>query len=679
MSLAHTEVSSIDRVVSDKEPVARISDLEVTFSRQGSKVHAVRGVSLEINPGEIVAVVGESGSGKTVMGLSLLGLLPKRPGPLLKGSVTVHGIDMLRGSPEQLRLARQKYLGAVFQDPMTSLNPTMRVGTQVAEAAGSKEEALRLMEAVGIPEASSRLESFPHELSGGLRQRVMIAMALAGNPTLVVADEPTTALDVTVQAQILHMIKRLRDTLGTAFVLVTHDLGVAQEIADKIAVMYAGRIVEQGPTEAVLRSPAHPYTIGLMRSRISLDAELGRDLPTLAGEVPKPSLVIENCAFEPRCIYAIQACKEELPALIPALGENHRAACLLVGSDFDYPLPDPLPEAPIGIENEIVTSDLAPSMAGAMQPAAPVAQGHSGPPVALRVSALEKRFNLKIGGKQRQLLALRGVDLEVAEGEAIAIVGESGCGKSTLLRMVAGLDHADSGRIQLGGDANAQMVFQDAGSSLTPWLSVGELIGERLLKTGLSKAERAEKVSAALTMVGLSPEVAKAKGFQMSGGQRQRVALARAIVVPPEILLCDEPTSALDVSLAAGVVNLLTELRGRLNMAMMFVTHDLAVARAVADRIAVMYLGRVVELGPVDQVCAEPAHPYTKALLASLPGVGGELADRVGEPASPLSPPSGCEFHPRCPFAVEHCVSTTPHLDYSTKPVIVACHRWKEL
>jgi peptide/nickel transport system ATP-binding protein len=620
------------------KPVISLSSLHVSFRRGGRDVHALRGVSLEVMPGEIVGLVGESGSGKSVLGLALLGLLPDRPRPLVSGNAVVCGTDMVTASREEARLVRKEHMGAVFQDPMTSLNPTMRVGRQVAEAAGTEAEALRLLDAVGVPEAKRRLRAYPHELSGGLRQRVMIAMAVAGSPALVIADEPTTALDVTVQAQILQLLASLRDEFGTSFILVTHDLGVAAQVADRIAVLYGSRLAEVGEAVGVLQAPTHPYTEALLRSRLVLGCDRSRPIVTLPGEPPDPRDHPPGCPFAPRCEFHLAECDAALPELVdvaPEQGPARLAACIRWNDPTRVAIAhdalDPWPDVDLGVTG--------------------------GAPPAVLTHNVHKSFPLGGGLKRQQLLALRGVTLEVNKGEALALVGESGCGKSTLLRSVAGLQAITDGSIEFGRGARPQMVFQDAGASLTPWLTIGELIGERLRSERMTRAERAERVQAALRQVGLPPEVAESKPLQLSGGQRQRAALARATVVPPDVLLCDEPTSALDVSLAATVLNLIGQLRRDLGMAVIFVTHDLAAARVVADRIAVMYLGRIVELGQSDEICARPIHPYTKALLAAVPDLARRKVRLQGEPASALDPPSGCEFHPRCPIAVDACSS----------------------
>jgi peptide/nickel transport system ATP-binding protein len=614
---------------SDPDPVATIGDLHVTFRRNGTDVHALRGVTMSVAPGEILGLVGESGSGKSVLGFGLLGLLPAAA--RIDGTIAVAGSDMVNGSAKVLRKVRRLDLGAVFQDPMTSLNPTMRIGKQVAEAAGSADEALRLLTAVGIPDPARRMRAYPHELSGGLRQRVMIAIAIAGDPDLIIADEPTTALDVTVQAQVLRLLRGLRDQIGCSIVFITHDLGVAAQISDRIAVLYAGRIAEIGSTAEVLGAPAHPYTHGLLRSRLTLQTVRGRRLATLPGAVPSPVSPLPGCAFVPRCALATDDCATSPPDPAP-VGPGRVSACLLS--------PDQVRAGGHlgpGTDNETVAEQAIPD---------------TDQPPSVVLADVTKAFAVARHGK---LHALRGVSLQVGHGESVALVGESGSGKSTLLRVIAGLERATSGSVQLSGGQRPQMVFQDAGASLTPWLSVGELIAERLRGTKMPRAQRRTAVIEVLERVGLPAEVARSRAGQLSGGQRQRVSLARATVVPPSVLLCDEPTSALDVSLAASVLNLIGELRRSLDMSVIFVTHDLSVARVVADRIAVMYLGRIVELGPAQQVIGDPAHPYTRALVDSIPDLGRESEVLPGEPASPLAPPSGCAFHPRCPIAVEAC------------------------
>ncbi|HVU74220.1 MAG TPA: ABC transporter ATP-binding protein [Mycobacteriales bacterium] len=626
---------------------AIVSDLHVTFSRKGRSIHALRGVSLEIRKGEILGLVGESGSGKSVLGLTLLGL--HGAGAHIDGMVCVNGTDMV-GAPEPVRRAvRREHLGAVFQDPMTSLNPTMRVGRQVAEAAGDDAEAQRLLGAVGIPDPKRTMHAYPHELSGGLRQRVMIAMAVAGSPSLVIADEPTTALDVTVQAQVLRLLRSLRDEVGCSILMITHDLGVASQVADRVAVLYAGRVAEIGTTSTVLTDAAHPYTLALMRSRLSPESDRTRPLVALGGEVPSPADPRAGCAFAPRCELARDECETGLPAPVE-VGPGHRSACVLS-------------------KGEVVSGMVDALRLPAERYVTPDAEAGEDP--ALALESIVKTFAVRgTVSRATRLQALRGVDLTIGRRESVALVGESGSGKSTLLRIAAGLERHDSGTVTRAGAP--QMVFQDAGASLTPWLSVEQLIGERL--RGMPRAERVARVHEVLAHVGLPAEVAKARAGQLSGGQRQRVCLARAIVVPPPLLLCDEPTSALDVSLAASVINLIGSLRRELDMSVLLVTHDLSVARIVADRIAVMYLGRIVEVGDAERIMADPAHPYTRSLIAAMPEMGREPAALKGEPANPTDPPAGCAFHPRCARRISVC--DDPQLELPLTRVGVGSAGW---
>ena len=555
---------------------------------------------------------------------------------------------MLSGSDESRLATRREHLGAVFQDPMTSLNPTMRIGRQVAEVAGSEQEAVRLLTLVGLPDPPGRLRSFPHELSGGQRQRVMIAMALAGNPELVIADEPTTALDVTIQAQILELIHRLRDEAGCAFVLVSHNLSLAARIADRVAVLYAGRVAEIGGAADILARPEHPYTAALLSSRLTLDFPRDAQVPTLAGEPPDPRRLPPGCPFEPRCEFARPECAAALPELDSRRGGEGGVACIRHDQIE-------LSAAPAG------GGDRAPLGAGARTESPP--EGTDGPVVTL--DGVNKTFRLGRGFKRgARLQALRDVSLSVNPGECLAVVGESGSGKSTLLRVIAGLLPADrgDGAVFHRDRKRCQMVFQDASSSLTPWLKIGTQIAEPLArKERAGRSAREARVSRALDEVGVPEDAASVVPRVLSGGQRQRVAIARAMITGPSLLLCDEPTSALDASLVGSVINLLMELRRSQGMAMIFVTHDLAIARVVADRIAVMYLGEVVESGPVEEVTREPAHPYTRILLAALDAEEPQVIR--GEPASATKIPVGCPFHPRCPLATERCRTEPPPLE----------------
>ena len=597
-----TAAEAIDAVRAPTPPalVLAVRDLAVTFpgtgrsSVEGNPVRALRGVTLGIAPGEIVGLVGESGSGKSVLGLAALGLLP--PAASVTGSVLLGGRQMVGTGDGERRLARRRSAGAVFQDPMTSLNPTMKVGKQVAEAAGSMEAAIDALERARVPEPRRRAGQYPHELSGGLRQRVMIAMAIAGGPDLVVADEPTTALDVTVQAEILALLTAIRDETGSSILFVTHDLAVAAELADRIAVLYGGRLAELGPAAEVLHHPCHPYTVALMAARLRGDSPRAAMLPTLEGEPPDPRAHPPGCPFAPRCPLAEPACDAAPPEPEPAPTHEGLAACLHAGESAGARLRVRETRSPNGDADSDAT-----------------APGNR--PPALLLTDVTKAF----GKRDHRRVVVDGLCLEVPAGGSVALVGESGCGKTTTLRMAVGLEDPDGGEVHVGPGGSPQLVFQDAGASLTPWLTIGEMLEERLRTAGLDGPARTARAVEILQMVGLPAGVAARRPRELSGGQRQRVALARAVAVPPALLACDEPISALDVSLAATVLNLLMMLRAELGMAMLFVTHNLAAARFIGDRVAVMAGGRIVEEAASEDILTHPQHPHTAALVAAIP------------------------------------------------------------
>ena len=660
--------------------VARVQDLHLRFPSEGGPVQALRGVSLEIAPGEILAVVGESGSGKTVFALSLLGLLPTSPAPEVEGTVEVNGVDMLAGSTREVREARRHWLGAVFQDPLTSLNPTMEIGRQLLERGVSPREALANLREAGVPEPERRFRQYPHELSGGLRQRTMIAMAVGvggrpspngkgehalggvmtdelGGPRLVVADEPTTALDVSVQAQVVLLFDRIRRDYGCSVVFVTHDLGVAASIADRIAVFYAGRIREIGPAADVLLRPRHPYSRDLLESRLSIE---NIEATSIKGNPPDPRTPHLGCAYAPRCSNAQDDCLDRHPPLTPRqeapeLGE---AACF----------------HPVAEESRLPTTAPASRRRASTEGEA-----------ALELLDISKTFRIREGGfgfKRRELHAVDDVSLSVPDGGAVALVGESGSGKTTLLRIATGLTEADAGSVRWSSTAGRpQLVFQDAGSSLTPWLKVGPQIEERLERRRFPRGKRAARISEVLNLVGLDERVARARPRELSGGQRQRAAIARALASDPRVLVCDEPVSALDASLVIRVLELLESLRVTLGVALLVVTHDLAVARRIGDEVAVMYRGRIVEQGPAGDVFERPAHPYTKGLLASIPSTEpGHLAPTlVGEPPAPTGRIEGCSFASRCPYVRERCRVEPPPLRSVSTGRLSACHFAEEV
>ncbi|GIH62530.1 ABC transporter ATP-binding protein [Microbispora siamensis] len=543
----------------------------------------VTGIDLRLAPGETVAIVGESGSGKSMTARALTGLLPEGVHATGRLELSGQAYDLAAARTPWQRI-RGSQIALLLQDPFTSLSPGHRCGEQIGWAlprAGRAAGVARLLAEVGLP--AEVAERYPFQLSGGMRQRVAIAAALAAGPGLLIADEPTTALDVTTQHEVLELVAGLQRARRTGLILITHDLRLARARADRIMVMYAGRLVEEGPAAEVMDRPAHPYTARLAACDPPVTHRLPA-LPTIPGSVPRPYAVSGACAFADRCDLAIEACRTAEPALAE-VAHGHAAAC---------------------VRPSDVRQVVAPS-AAAVPPVA-------GPSSALlTVRGLTKRFPGSAGP------ALDGVDLEVAAGEAVAVVGESGSGKTTLARCVVGLERADGGSVEFGGRATGprrvQYVFQDPYSALNPGLTVGASLAEALRAAGRPRSE----VPGLLDLVGLPAAYARRRPRALSGGERQRVAIARALAPGAEVLVCDEPVSALDVSVQAQVLNLLSDLRRDLGLTLLFITHDLAVARQVADRVYVMHRGRVVETGPVGDVLGAPTHEYTQRLLASVP------------------------------------------------------------
>jgi peptide/nickel transport system ATP-binding protein len=533
-------------------PALAVEGLSVTLHRGAAGQRVLIDVSLSVARGETLAVLGQSGSGKSTLALAILGLLDPEARPVVRGAIHIDGAPMLGAAPARVRAVRRERLGVVFQDPIGALDPTMRIGAQLAQAARGAGDPALWLERVAIADPGRVGRAWPHELSGGQCQRVMIAMALARRPGLIIADEPSTALDVITQAQILRLLGALAREEGVGLLFITHDLGVASVLADRVAVMRRGRIVETGPFEAVIRRPAHPYTRALLAARIALDTDRTRPLPVAADNDGRGD----------------------------GNGDGGEG---LAGPPRAWP---PAADRPANL--------------------------------ALEMAGIEKTFPGR-GLRGKPVPVLKGVDLRIRRGEAVALVGASGSGKSTLLRIAAGLERATAGDIALPSGA-PQMVFQDAAGSFTPWLSIGSQIAERLAPLRLAPAERRERVAAAMVQVGLDPALAPRPARALSGGQCQRAALARAIALPPPLLLCDEAVSAMDMSLAAAMLNLIGDLRRRLAMGVLFVTHDLGVARIVADRILVMAGGEIVEAGEAEAITRAPHHPETRRLLDAVPG-----------------------------------------------------------
>ncbi|MFG2569554.1 dipeptide ABC transporter ATP-binding protein [Streptomyces sp. NPDC048567] len=592
-----------------------VRDLGVEFTApDGSPLRAVRGVSFTLRRGETLAVVGESGSGKSTTALALNRMLPGT-GRITTGTVRLDGRDLAAADEAELRAVRGARIGMVFQDPMTALNPVLTAGRHIEEAlrahgnhdkAARRARAVELLDRVGIPDPHRRADDHPHQFSGGQRQRILIAMALAGEPDVLLADEPTTALDATVQDQIITLLGDLNRETGTALVLITHNMGVVARACERVLVMYGGTVVEDGPTAEVLTRPRHPYTAGLLAAVPRLATPSGTRLTGIPGSPPDLTLLGDGCAFADRCTLAEDRCRTATPPLARVAGDV-RVACLPAAGRTE-PLPAPAP--PVRIDRP-----------------APGA-------VVLEADGLTKTYGGR-GARRRGVPALDGVSLTLREGETLGIVGESGSGKSTLARVLAHAHTADGGTLRLRGEdvtrpsrralhavrRQVQMVFQDPYASLNPRMTVGEIVAEPLVAFGIGGREaRRERVAELLELAGLDPSVAGRHPRSFSGGQRQRIGIARALAPAPTVLICDEPVSALDVSVQAQITGLLTDLQRDLGLSLVFIAHDLAVVRQISHRIAVMHRGRVVETGIADEVCEHRRDPYTRALLAAAPG-----------------------------------------------------------
>jgi peptide/nickel transport system ATP-binding protein len=676
-------------------PLLEVQDLHVRFDTSHGTVHAVDGISYDVNRGEVVAIVGESGCGKSVSALAIMRLLAANTARIPSGRILFEGRNLLALSDDDMRAVRGREIAMIFQEPMTSLNPVLPIGQQIMEPlfihlkmseAQARTRALELLRLVGITDGERRLEQYPHHLSGGMRQRVMIAIGLACNPKLIIADEPTTALDVTIQAQILELMKDLSRRLDIALIIITHNLGVVARYADRVNVMYAARIIEQGTADDIFLRPCHPYTLGLMRSVPRLDLPRGQRLETIEGLPPDLRSPPAGCRFAPRCPYRIEICDQD-PEL-REIAAGHRSGCWRA--------------------DEIATGTLVASASlakpAASTKAAPdvTPNGVAAEPL-LVVDRLHKYFAIKAAGagflssKIATVKAVDDVSFSVAEGETLGLVGESGCGKTTVGRTILKLEEPTSGTIRFAGTdithhsaqgmrevrRKIQVIFQDPYSSLNPRMTVGQIIGEPLSVYRLvsSRKEERERVEILLGQVGMFPYMAERYPHELSGGQRQRIGIARALALEPKFIVCDEPVSALDVSIQGQIINLLEDLQTRLNLSFLFIAHDLAVVRHISDRVAVMYLGRLAEIADRDELYANPAHPYTKALLDAAPipdpSIERARAPRAlrGEIPSPLTPPSGCVFHTRCPIAGEECRREVPRARQIGPRHVVACHK----
>jgi peptide/nickel transport system ATP-binding protein len=663
-------------------PLLRVTDLRTEFALPGRRVSAVNDVSFDIRPGDVLGIVGESGSGKSVTARSILRMV-RHPGRVVGGSVEFGGEDLLALPEHEMRRRRGAGVAMVFQDPQAALNPVMTVGAQIVEAmtihgveAGvARRRALELLEQVGIPDAATKIAHYPHQFSGGMRQRVVIAIALANEPALLVADEPTTALDVTIQAQILRLLLRLRDELGLAIAIITHDMGVVAQMCSRVVVMYGGRVVEEGTVEQVLGRPRHPYTAALLAAMPRLDDDrTGRPLPVIPGSPPDPAALPAGCAFSPRCGFVGDGCLEAPPPLLPIGHDGQQSACVVAHTDGIATA------APARVATRITTRS-------------PVSETPALEVRDLRVDVGSRRRGLF--RHERPVHAVDSVSLKVHAGETLGLVGESGCGKSTLSRAIVGINPVAGGTVHVDGKdvtamgpaelvrirSSVQYLFQDPYASLNPRRTIRQSIGEALALGGLRGSELETAARSLMEQVGLRPEYLDRYPQAFSGGQRQRIGIARALARRPKALILDEPVSALDMSIQAQIINLLEELRSELGLGYLFIAHDLSVVRHLSDRVAVMYLGRIVETGAAEEVYARPQHPYTAALLSSSPAptIGSRSRERIvlqGDLPSPANPPSGCRFRTRCPIGpLTHpdrqiCAEVDPELTAKG----VACH-----
>ncbi|MDR3472142.1 MAG: ABC transporter ATP-binding protein [Devosia sp.] len=685
----------------DARPLLRIDDLNVHFALPDGDVSVIRNVDLVVPESKTVCLVGESGCGKSVTAKAILRVLD-RPGYIRSGRIALSQADgpeldiaALDARAPRLRQLRGGEIGMIHQEPMSFLSPLYTIGNQIVEAlrlhhrlgkTDARREAVEMLRQVGMPEPEQRFDRYTFELSGGQRQRAMIAMALVAAPRLLIADEPTTALDVTTQANILDLLKTLQRQRGMAMLFITHDLGVVAEIADEVAVMYLGQIVEQGPARTVLANPAHPYTQGLLASMPRLDGDFRAPLRAIRGMVPLPAARPSGCPFHPRCDRARTGiCDRVAPPRID-LADGQSVACHAHGPDA------------------ALFATAAGSPPAAVEPAA--VRAMTPPRRLVTVDRLSKHFPIRSGllsRRQGEVRAVSEVSFDIRAGETLGLVGESGCGKSTLGQTLVGLYRPDGGGARFALDdgpefdpasangrqrrqlrTDVRMVFQDPSGSLNPRLTVRDIIGEVLeINGGLTRAGIDARVEDLLVQVGLDPAYALRYPHAFSGGQRQRIAIARALASRPKLVIADEAVSALDVSVQTQIINLMKALQRRYGLTYLFISHDLSVIANISDRVAVMYAGRVVEMGDTEAIFLRPRHPYTEALLAAVPGRSRDRPPaqfRIeGQPPLLAAEPVGCSFSGRCPFAQERCRHERPELRVAPGPQSVACHRADEL
>jgi len=660
------------------DALLRIKNLKTWLGTGASPVRAIDGIDLEIKKGETFVLLGESGCGKSMTALSIMRLLPP-VGRIVEGSIHLGETNLLDLPENMMRNERGGRMGMIFQEPMTSLNPVLTVGDQIAEAVrihdtgqsqDPKERVIELLKAVGIPDPEQRFGEYPHQLSGGMKQRVMIAIALAGRPQLLIADEPTTALDVTIQAQVLKLMKQLQQETGMAILLITHDLGVVAEVADRVAVMYAGQIVEIAPCKEFFQTPRHPYSRKLFQSIPGRDKRT-EQLAVIKGSVPPLDQEFVGCRFADRCDDVMDICRHKLPEW-DQYAEEQGVRCFLQEGEG------------LAIGKDVPNGNVTAA-----------AQDSIKHPL-LAVDDLKVYFPIHKGIFRRvagHVRAVDGVSLEIPVGGTLAVVGESGCGKTTVGKAILQLIKPTAGQVQFDGDeltqlrgealrskrSDLQIIFQDPMASMNPRMLVHNIIEEGMLAQGIggNTVERRERVQQLLEQVGLPVTAADRYPHEFSGGQRQRICVARALAVEPRLIICDEPTSALDVSVQAQILNLLQELQQQLGLSYLFITHDISVVAYLAHEVAVMYLGRIVERGTVAEVLDDPQHPYTQALLSAVPvaepGGKRKTIHLEGDMPSPANPPVGCHFHPRCPQAMDRCQKAYPKAISLSETRSVSC------
>jgi len=650
------------------DALLRLENVKVRLGQGPNAIRAVDDVSLEIRRGETFALLGESGCGKSMTALSILRLLPEPVGRITGGHVFLDGEDLVALPEAEMRAVRGRRIAMIFQEAATSLNPVLTIGSQISEVLQqhhgmkgrvARKRVLELLDAVGIPDAKRRYSEYPHQLSGGMKQRVMISIALAGEPDLLIADEPTTALDVTIQAQVLELLQELQQKTGMAILLISHDLGIVAGMADRVAVMYAGQLVEESSREQFFAGARHPYSQKLFLSQPDVKKR-DQALDTIKGSVPQLDHEFSGCRFVERCDYAWEHCRDNVPQWLTSSAGSH-VRCHLADDTILSP---------------------AISLGSAQQQ--PLSARHmAGTGALLEVSGLKVHFPIHKGVFKRivgHVFAVDGVSMEIPEGCTQALVGESGCGKTTVGKSILQLIRPTDGSVRfdktelttLGGRqlrrrrSDFQFIFQDPYSSMNPRMMVGDIVEEGMIAQGIGKnrTERRKRVEQLFVQVGLSAEHLHRYPHEFSGGQRQRICIARALAVDPRLIICDEPTSALDVSVQAQILNLLKQLQNEMGLSYLFITHNISVVAYLSDRVAVMYLGRIVEEGTVGNILERPRHPYTQALLSAVPVVEQdtrrEVIRLVGDIPSPSNPPRGCHFHPRCPEAMPQCQQQYP-------------------